>query len=88
MYHDFHDGGWGGGHWIVAMAMMVLFWGAIAAVVIAVLRSGRWSRHDAHTSNRPSTDEAEQILHERFARGEIDADEYTRRHDLLKERSR
>ncbi len=88
MYHDMRGGGWGGGHWIVAIAMMVLLWGVIAALVIAVLRSGRWSRHDPHPSDRPSTGEAERILHERFARGEIDADEYTRRHDLLNERSR
>lgn len=88
MYNGMHGGGWGGGQWIVAIAMMALFWAVIAALVIAVLHSGRGPRHDQYTTNRSSTDEAERILHERFARGEIDADEYTRRHDLLKERSR
>ncbi|MGZ7023649.1 MAG: SHOCT domain-containing protein [Ilumatobacteraceae bacterium] len=70
--------------------MMILFWGVIAAIVITLLRSGRWSRHDHHAAPPATapTDEAQRILHERFARGEIDEDEYIRRHDLLKERSR
>jgi putative membrane protein len=90
MNDGWHGDGWGGGHWIAAIVMMVLFWGVIAAIVITLVRSGRWSRHDHHAAPPAgsSTHEAERILHERFARGEIDADEYTRRHDLLKERSR
>jgi putative membrane protein len=91
MHDGFRGDGWGGGHWVAAIVMMVLFWGAIALVVLAVVRSGGWSRHD-HQDHRPvsprrdTSDEAERILHERFARGEIDEDEYTRRHDLLKDR--
>ena len=90
MNDGWHGDGWDGGHWIGAIVMMVLFWGVIAAIVIALVRSGGWSRHDHHAAPPAtgSTHEAERILHERFARGEIDADEYTRRHDLLKERSR
>jgi uncharacterized membrane protein len=62
----------------------------IAALAIITIRSGRFSPHDQDGSSRSSgsSHEAERILHERFARGEIDADEYIRRHDLLKERSR
>ena len=89
MNDGWHGDGWGGGHWIGMIVMMLLLWGVIAAIVIALVRSGGWSRHDHDaTSPAASTYEAERILHERFARGEIDADEYTRRHDLLKERSR
>ena len=92
MHDGFRNDGWGGGHWVVAIVMMVLFWGAIALVVLAVVRSGSWSRHDHQDHRlvpprRDTTDEAERILHERFARGEIDEAEYTRRHDLLKDRS-
>ena len=91
-----HDGwrgdGWGGGHWIAAIFMMVLFWGSLAAIVLMVMRSGGRSRHDHHARGaepppRDPTADAERILHERFARGEIGEDEYTRRHDLLKGRS-
>jgi putative membrane protein len=91
MHDGFRSDGWGGGHWVAVIVMMVLFWGAIALVVLAVVRSGGWSRHDhEHRPGTPrgdSTDSAERILHERFARGEIDEAEYTRRHDLLKDRA-
>jgi putative membrane protein len=86
-----HDGyGWGGGQWVAAIVMMVLFWGVLAVIVLAVVRSGGWWRHGLNgpVGGRPPTGEAEQILHERFARGEIDEEEYRRRHDLLRERSR
>jgi putative membrane protein len=90
MDDGWHGNGWGGGHWIAAILMMVLFWGVIAAIVLSVIRSTGWSRHGHHAPlNSPApTPDAERILHERFARGEIDDAEYTRRHDLLKERSR
>ena len=35
-----------------------------------------------------TTDEAERILHERFARGEIDRDEYETRRAVLRESAR
>ncbi len=85
-----HGNGWGGSQWIAAIVMMVLFWGVIAAIALTVIRSSRGPRHDHHAPMNPPnvTIDAERILHERFARGEIDEAEYTRRHDLLKERSR
>ena len=91
--------GWGGGHWIAAIVMMTLFWGGIVAIVIAISRSGRWHRHHEPAAS-PSTSsatppatpsptvDAERILHERFARGEINEEEYNRRHDLLRRNSR
>lgn len=65
-----HDG-MGGNWWWMALAMLV-FWGGVAAVVISLLR-------------RPGTrpEGAKAILAERFARGEIDADEYRRGVDAL-----
>lgn len=92
MNNGWHSDGWSG-QWIAMIVMMVLFWGALAAIVVMGVRSGGWSGHkpqDRHaTPSLPDpSHEGERILHERFARGEIDADEYTRRHDLLKSRSR
>lgn len=89
MDEGWHGNGWGGGHWIAAIVMMVLFWGVIAAVVLAVIRSSGWSRHDHRELPTPpnAVNDAERILHERFARGDIDEAEYTRRHDLLRERT-
>ncbi len=92
MNEGWHSNGWGGGDWIAMIVIMALFWGVIAAIVVSGIRSGWWSRHDHQCNpppNRPTPgNDAERILHGRFARGEIDEAEYTRRHDLLKERLR
>jgi len=70
--------GWGG--WLVMVAMMVVFWGAIAWVVVTLIRQNG-TRTVAHLDR--GTD-AMRILDERFARGEIDEEEYQRRRDLLR----
>jgi putative membrane protein len=69
------NGGWSW-WWVVPMMVSTaLFVGAIVAVVIAVMRS------DALPHQRTP----EELLRERFARGEIDADEYAHRLDALHE---
>ena len=70
--------GWGG--WLAMVAMMVVFWGAIAWVVVTLIRQNG-ARAVPHEDR--GTD-ARRILDERFARGEIDDDEYQRRRDLLR----
>ena len=69
--------GWGG--WLVMVAMMVVFWGALAWVVVTLIRQ------NGAPTVAPDTrgSDARRILDERFARGEIDEDEYQRRRDLL-----
>jgi putative membrane protein len=78
MWHD----GWGSGQWIAAISvMMVVFWGLIVVGVVALVRS---TRADGHTHAPPTrSNDARRILDERFARGEIDADEYAHRRDVL-----
>jgi putative membrane protein len=75
--------GWGWGAWIAMGFMMLLFWGVIAAVVLLLVRPP--GRHDEATPppKPPSEDEASRILDARFARGEIDEQEYRARRDLL-----
>jgi putative membrane protein len=72
--------GWddGGGSWWLWGPLAVLFWVAVtAAVVWLVLRHNR--------RNQPSPlDRARTILAERYARGEIDNEEYERRVDHLR----
>ncbi|HZR12194.1 MAG TPA: SHOCT domain-containing protein [Acidimicrobiia bacterium] len=86
MMHDWY-GGWGPGGWVAMGLLMLAFWAAVAAVIVYVVRStGR--THDA-PAPRPQArpeDEALRILDERFARGDIDAEEYTHRRELLRTR--
>ncbi|MCI2417974.1 SHOCT domain-containing protein [Saccharopolyspora sp. K220] len=62
---------------------MVLFWALVIAAIIALVRylqrTGRVER---------GTVSAEELLAERFARGEIDEEEYRRRLETLSERRR
>lgn len=80
-----HIGGWGYGLGILAM---VLFWGALIAAIIAMVRYlGRERRAGYPPEPRVTPRQpprAEEILAERFARGEIDADEYRERLDVLR----
>lgn len=72
--------GWGWGHhsWWGAL-MMIGWWLLIAAVVVLVARAF------GHQSGSTSTGGAEQVLGERYARGEIDETEYRTRLAVMKE---
>ncbi|GAA3031029.1 SHOCT domain-containing protein [Streptomyces olivoverticillatus] len=74
-----HGGGWG----LFAMTVsMVLFWALIITVAVLLFRTLARPPHDArHTGwqSGPAPGHAEQILAERYARGEIDEEEYARR---------
>ncbi len=59
------------------LASMVAFWGLVIWAVMSVA-----GRRGVSTAVAPS--DPEQILRERFARGEIDADDYERRRELLR----
>jgi putative membrane protein len=72
-YDHMMDGG-GAGWWVWGVLMMVVMLGIVALVVWLIVRSS----HGSAPGGEPSS--AREILSERFARGEIDADEY---HDRL-----
>ena len=67
----------GYGHGLLGGAVMILFW--IGAIVIAVMAI-RWLGQNGGKDKRTS---ALDILQERLARGEIDADEYQIRKKAL-----
>jgi putative membrane protein len=76
-------GGWGG--WIMMALVMVLFWGGlITAIVLAIrgLSGGGSPQNRAGSWVSPPADD---VLAARFARGEIDEDEYRRRITALRE---
>jgi putative membrane protein len=62
--------GWGG--WIAMALMMAIFWAAVAAIVVWVVRS---TRHPAGPAGGSS---ALDIARERYARGEITDEEFQR----------
>ena len=75
--------GWYGiGTWIWMLVVMVLVLGALAALVILLLR--RPGISNGSGTLRPAHHEAEKVLNERFARGEIDEDEFTARRAALR----
>ena len=86
---------WGGGYWgrmgpgmmggfggagFMALAMLV-FWGFVVWVIIAMVRS---SRYHHHVETAHGGDSSLEILKRRYASGEINKDEYEqKKKDLL-----
>lgn len=86
-YGDWNDG-WGGGWWIAMALMMIAFWGAIAWVVVTLIRQG--NRHPYAPPSPPPAGfglppDPRQILAERLARGEIEVDDYNARLAALRD---
>lgn len=79
MMHWFGEYGYGMGHgfgWI----FMLLFWIVIIAGIVFLIRS--FQKKDEGGESKPR---AEEILKQRYARGEIDKEEYERiREDIRK----
>lgn len=76
-----HDG-WGWGHMLFGSLMMILFWGGlILLIVLAVRYLGHGSAGGGERLTRAKT--PLQILEERFARGEIDKEEFEQRKRAL-----
>ncbi|WP_236243819.1 SHOCT domain-containing protein [Streptomyces sp. CC210A] len=85
-WHDDHDmSGWG---WFAMSVGMVLFWVLIVFVAVLLFRAlDRSSRERQASPAAPppaGAAPAEGILAERFARGEIDDEEYRRRLSVLR----
>ena len=72
LYNDY--GGWSGGgmmNWFGGGIMMVIFWVLFSALIIWIVREVRGSN-----SNSPSSSKALDILKERYAKGEINKEEF------------
>ena len=73
------DHGWGWGDWLGMSLMMLVFWGAIIWLIVWLVRSSSTKQDTPPAAARP-----EDVLAERFARGEIDATEYQDRLHVLR----
>ena len=76
-----------GGFWWPWMLIPLLFWGGfIALIAWAVIRLFPRRRSDDNPT--ASRDRAEEILRERFARGEITSEEYEKSLEVLRRAGR
>ena len=78
----YYDGNWSGGDWLAMIGTMLLFWGVLIALVVWVVRSVR-SGGQQPGSARTDMAVPDDILAQRYARGEIDDDEFRRCRVLL-----
>lgn len=80
MWWHGQSGNWSG-WWAVAwVCWMLILWGGIAALTVFVVR--RWRRSPSRPAASP-----EEILAERYARGEISTEEYQERLEVLRQSS-
>ncbi len=73
-YGEHHMRAWG---WFLMWLLTLVFWGGLIAAGVVPVRSA---------ITRQPPDDPGRILDERLARGEIDADDYAHRRDLLERR--
>ena len=71
MLHNVGDFGWGMG---IGWVLMLLFWGLIILGIMALMK---WLRSSSSRETGKKT--ALDILDDRYARGEIDSEEYQRK---------
>lgn len=78
----YNDGSMGTGGWIAMILMMSLFWGAVIFAGVMIFRgTGRDAAPAGGATYRNPMD----ILDERFARGELENEEYEARKAVLVE---
>ncbi len=72
--------GWGG--WIMMTVGMLGFWALVVVAVLALIRGGRLNQSGPSAGS--GYDDPLRVLDERFARGEIDLEDYQARRALLR----
>jgi putative membrane protein len=88
MMHNWNDG-WGPGNWLLMGFGMLLFWTLVVVAIVWLVRSTAHRQTAAphgvpmDKPAGPVRPSALDILDERYARGEIDHEEYRTRRDAL-----
>ncbi len=92
MMHRWDGEGWGVGHWLLMGFGMLLFWVLVVAAIVWLVRYLTVDRAAHHGPAGPvgpvgpvgpPRSTAQEILDERYARGEISDEEYRTRRDTL-----
>ncbi len=88
MYHDYGYGnGTHWGLWVLMIVAMIVFWGALAWIVVTLVRHRGTpptaAQHPPGLTTPPRGPDALGVLNERLARGDIDEGEYTRLRALI-----
>ena len=80
-----NGGDWGWASWILMTVGMVAFWALVITAVVLAVRYLAGSRGTDASLSGSGQAAAEGVLDQRFARGEIDENEYRQRLSLLRE---
>ena len=80
------DGGWGT-LGILGVLVQLLFWGGLLAVIVWAVVRITANRQGSGADTKAGANSAEEVLKQRFVRGEIDAEEYKERRRVLREES-
>lgn len=78
-------GGWGWGGWILTAIVLTAFFAVVITAIVAAVRYVGGPGHRGGPQGAVTGRGPDGILAERFARGEIDDEEYRRRVALLRE---
>jgi len=86
MWHDGY-GGWGWGSWVLSAVVLTVFFALVITAIVAAVRylGGPGHHHGTAAPGVQPGRKPEDLLAERFARGEIDDEEYRRRIVVLRE---
>lgn len=77
-------GGWGWAGWLVTTVVVAAFFALVITAIVAGIRNFGGGGHGPVRHPR-DTETPERLLAERYARGDIDDEEYRRRATLLRE---
>jgi putative membrane protein len=75
------NGDWNGWAWFAMGSSMLAFWALVGAAIWFAVRSL------SSTPSTPRSPSAEETLRQRYAAGELDDEEFTRRLHMLRDRS-
>jgi putative membrane protein len=80
MMYGWHQQSWGAGAWSLMAVGMIVFWSLVVMAIVLVVR------HFGSSSSvaAPNADPHEEFLRARFAHGEIDEDEFSKRLSFLR----